>query len=154
MLKSTLPNNAKSIKDFNKLEEQISQISELLGQDALYRLMVDSAISQSHEAFFKTANPVVRARKLFDPEYPYRIADWGGGYPRPLWEVLKHTWKAEEGEDSIKVSEDPALQEKALAEGRLLRKTLYKQFEEDIDLHRKAKIRKLQELKTEKEKIL
>jgi len=68
--------------------------------------------------------------------------------------VLKHTWKAEEGEDSIKVSEDPALQEKALAEGRLLRKTLYKQFEEDIDLHRKTKIRKLQELKTEKEKIL
>jgi hypothetical protein len=79
--------DASSIKDFNKLEEQISQIKDILGNEALYRLLLDTAIMRNHEVIFQTSNPVLHTRKLFDKEYHYRVADWGGGYPRPFWEI-------------------------------------------------------------------
>ncbi len=56
------------------------------------------------------------ARRLFDMEYEFRIADWGGGYPRPFREIVNKTWKSDEyiDEKVIVISEDPHLSNKAL----------------------------------------
>jgi hypothetical protein len=56
-------------------------------------------------------------RQMFDPEYNFRTADWGGGYPRPFREIVNKTWKSNENDDdSIPISEDPDLSSKAIKE--------------------------------------
>ena len=42
-----------------------------------------------------------------------RVADWGGGYPRPFVEAIEEKWRAEEGE-GFRISADPYLEKKLL----------------------------------------
>lgn len=78
--------------------------------------MLDAAIMRDHRCLFLTANPILNSRKLFDPEYDFRIADWGGGYPRPFRENVNRTWKAKayKEDKTIVISEDPMLSNIAL----------------------------------------
>lgn len=117
LLKSTL-NLDGSIDELNKLETQMQNIQDLLGNEALYRIMLDAAIMRDHKCMYLTANPILNARRLFDKKYEFRIADWGGGYPRPFKEILMKSWKAKSFEEdtTIVISEDPLLSNLALEE--------------------------------------
>lgn len=86
LLKSTFPFSA-HIEELNKIENQLSMIQSLLGSSALNRIMLDAAIMQDYRCLFYTANPILLMRERFDPDYPFRAADWGGGYPRPFHEI-------------------------------------------------------------------
>ena len=91
----------------------------LLGNDALYRLLLDAAIMRDYRCLWLTANPILMTRRLFDREYDYRVADWGGGYPRPFQEIIHHKWRAANyTPDAIIISEDPHLSKKALKEAQ------------------------------------
>ncbi len=58
LLKSTLPFNA-NIEELTKMENQLYTIQNLLGNDALHRIMLDAAIMRDHRCLYFTANPVV-----------------------------------------------------------------------------------------------
>lgn len=66
----------------------------MLGHQATYRIMLDTAISGTPKALEHTSNPVVILRALFDSEYYNRIIDWGGGYPRPMYEIATKNYFA------------------------------------------------------------
>ena len=101
---------------------------------------------RDYRCLYLTANPILMSRRLFDPEYEYRIADWGGGYPRPFREIVGHTWKARERgaeDDTIVISEDPHLSKKALQEAKELKKVLEIKNEIDKEMKRREKIDKI-----------
>lgn len=78
--------------DLNNFETQLTKIQDNLGNEALHRIMLDAALTQDFRSIFHTANPVLKTRRLFDREYDFKVADWGGAYPRPFFEILENTW--------------------------------------------------------------
>lgn len=106
--------------------------------------MLDAAITRDYKCLYYTANPILMTRRVFDQEYDYRIADWGGGYPRPFREIINHTWKAKHfSEDTITISEDPHLSLKALKEAKDIKKELKVKREVEKERNRREKIEKI-----------
>lgn len=110
----------------------------------MYRIMLDAAIMGDHKCLYYTASPNISTRQLFDPEYYYRTADWGGGYPRPLREIVNNRWRAKQiSEDVIPISEDPNLSNKALREAFELKNDILVQRELEKERKRRDKIDKI-----------
>jgi hypothetical protein len=114
-LKTSLPLGMK-LKEIEKIEMQLMTIYNLLGMDAMSRLMLDTCIQRSGRALTYTSNPVMQIRSLFDKDYGQRVHNWGGGYPRPLAEVIEQTWKGspKDRKDCVILAEDPELEEEKI----------------------------------------
>eukprot|EP00347_Sterkiella_histriomuscorum_P017301 403349913 len=155
LIKSTL-NLGANIDELNKIETQLQQIQDILGIDALNRIMLDAAIMKDYKCLYLTANPILHSRRLFDSEYDYRVADWGGGYPRPFREIVHETWKSKDYIEGqvIVISEDPHLSRKALQQASELKQEVLMNREIEKERKRREKIEKIyQERNDEQKKI-
>lgn len=107
--------------------------------------MLDAAIMRDYRCLHFTANPILLLRRLYDPVYDFRVADWGGGYPRPFREIVNHTWKSKEyiEDKTIVISEDPHLSNKALKQAAELKKDILRKRELEKERKRREKIDKI-----------
>ena len=85
------------------------------------------------------------ARRHFDKEYDCRIADWGGGYPRPFREILDKSWKADLYRENkvVVISEDPHLSSKALEDANGLKQEIMDKRSKRKERKRRDKIEKV-----------
>mmetsp|Transcript_26443 Transcript_26443/g.23391 ORF Transcript_26443/g.23391 Transcript_26443/m.23391 type:complete len:170 (-) Transcript_26443:351-860(-) len=67
--------------------------------------MLDTALSRNPNGLNYTGNPVLVTRVLFDKDYYHRVAEWGGGYPRPFVEAIEESWRAPAGK-GIEIDDD------------------------------------------------
>jgi len=105
-LKTMLPLHEMSEEDIENLDLKMIEIQQVLGNNALLRIMLDTALSKNPNGLNYTANPVLVSRVLFDRDYYHRVAEWGGGYPRPFVEAIEEAWRPKKGEDCVYVNDD------------------------------------------------
>jgi len=70
-IKTILP-VAYSDSQMNLIELRMMEISKIMGNEDLHRVMLDTALSKDPNCMLYTANPILPTRILFDPDYFHR----------------------------------------------------------------------------------
>ncbi|CDW87345.1 UNKNOWN [Stylonychia lemnae] len=116
-----------------KVQQNFSNLHQILVQILMnqtkqkHKIMLDAAIMRDYRCLYLTANPIVMSRRLFDPEYDYRIADWV-------------------------ISEDPHLSNKALQQASELKQEILIKREQTKERKRREKIDKIYQQKIDEQK--
>jgi hypothetical protein len=71
IVKSIMANNIENETN-NVMEMRMLEVRRVLGLDALYRMLIDLAVTRNPNCLLYTASPIIPSRVLFDKEYFYR----------------------------------------------------------------------------------
>ena len=71
-LKTKLPLHEMTEEEIENLDLKMMEIQNILGDQALLRIMLDTALSRNPNGLNYTANPVLVSRVLFDSDYYHR----------------------------------------------------------------------------------
>eukprot|EP00347_Sterkiella_histriomuscorum_P003333 403364690 len=85
----------RSTKEAQKIENQMMFINEEFDDITYQQAVQDVLLSQNSKALTNLAPSNLPHRKLFDPNYKKTTRDWGGGYQRPLIEMIDSTWRVD-----------------------------------------------------------